>query len=69
MPEAGNYVYKKTDSICGGVCGEVSYSAPPPSLVPSSPSRPCQICPARLRGAFLGLPMSGAFGSDCALVP
>jgi hypothetical protein len=54
MPEAGNYTYKKTDSICDGVCGEVSHSAPLPR--PHSLARPCQICPTRRRGAFLSAP-------------
>jgi hypothetical protein len=54
MPEAGNYAYKKTDSICDGVCGEVSHLAPFPR--PPSLARPCQICPARRRGAFLSVP-------------
>jgi hypothetical protein len=54
MPEAENYVNKKIDSICDGVCGEVSHSAPLPH--PHSLACPCQICPACRRGVFLSVP-------------
>jgi hypothetical protein len=54
MSEADNYAYKKTDNICDDMCGEVSHSAPLPH--PHSLAGPCQICPARCRGAFLIAP-------------
>jgi hypothetical protein len=54
MPEANNYTYKKTDSICDGVCGEVSHSAP--SLVPIPWLAIVRSAPHARRGVFLSAP-------------